>query len=46
MSDTDDLVDALIPVVAALRELEILHFVGGSIASSRHRNGNGMTFHG
>ena len=36
MSDTDDLVDALFPVVAAMCELEILHFVGGSIASSYH----------
>ena len=36
MSDTDDLVDALSPVVAAFRELGILHFVGGSIASSFH----------
>ena len=36
MSDTDDLVDALFPVVAALCELEILHFVCGSIASSYH----------
>lgn len=36
MSDADDLVDALSPVVRAFRELDIPHFVGGSIASSYH----------
>ena len=36
MSDTDDLVDALSPVVAAFRALGVRHFVGGSVASSFH----------
>ena len=36
MSDLDDLVAALSPVSAALRELGIRHFVGGSVASSFH----------
>ncbi len=36
MSDTDDLVDALSPVVAALEVLGVRHFVGGSVASSFH----------
>lgn len=36
MNDSDDLIDALAPVVAALQKLEIRHFVGGSIASSFH----------
>ena len=36
MSDSDDLIDALIPVVEALRKLGIRHYVGGSIASSFH----------
>ena len=36
MSDSDDLIDALAPVVAALQKLGIRHFVGGSIASSFH----------
>lgn len=36
MSDTDDLVDALGPVVKIFRELDVPHFVGGSIASSFH----------
>lgn len=36
MSETDDLVDALSPVVAAFRTLDIRHFVGGSVASSFH----------
>lgn len=36
MNDSDDLIDALAPVVAALQQLEIRHFVGGSIASSFH----------
>lgn len=36
MSDTDDLVDALAPVVQAFRTLKVRHFVGGSVASSFH----------
>ncbi len=36
MSETDDFIDALAPVVAALRSLGIGHFVGGSVASSFH----------
>ena len=36
MSDTDDLVDALAPVVVALRTLGVRHYVGGSVASSFH----------
>ena len=36
MSDTDDLVDALTPVIVALRTLGIRHYVGGSVASSFH----------
>jgi hypothetical protein len=36
LSDTEDLVDALSPVVEAFRKLDIPHFVGGSIASSFH----------
>jgi hypothetical protein len=36
LSETDDLVDALSPVVAAFRTLGIPHFVGGSVASSFH----------
>ncbi|MDA1051002.1 MAG: hypothetical protein O3C40_11055 [Planctomycetota bacterium] len=36
MSETDDLVDALTPVIAALRALEVSHYVGGSVASSFH----------
>lgn len=36
MNDSDDLIDALAPVVAVLQKLEIRHFVGGSIASSFH----------
>ncbi len=36
MNGTDDLVDALSPVVAAFRALAIRHFVGGSVASSFH----------
>ncbi len=36
MSETDDLVAALAPVVAAFRDLEIHHYVGGSVASSFH----------
>ncbi|MCA9266265.1 MAG: hypothetical protein KDA60_20535 [Planctomycetales bacterium] len=36
LSNTDDLVDALSPVVAVLRDLGIRHYVGGSIASAFH----------
>lgn len=36
MSETDDLVDALKPVVDAFCALGIRHFVGGSVASSFH----------
>lgn len=36
MRDSDDLIDALAPVVAAFRQLGIRHYVGGSIASSFH----------
>jgi len=36
LNETDDLVDALSPVVAAFRALGISHFVGGSVASSFH----------
>lgn len=36
LNDTEDLVDALTPVVRALLALEVPHFVGGSIASSFH----------
>jgi hypothetical protein len=36
LSATDDLVDALSPVVAIFRTLGIRHFVGGSVASSFH----------
>ncbi|MHB0958869.1 MAG: hypothetical protein ACYC0X_15005 [Pirellulaceae bacterium] len=36
MSDTDDLVDALSPVVAAFHRLGIPHYVAGSVASSFH----------
>lgn len=36
MSDADDLVAALEPVVAALRRLGVKHYVGGSVASSLH----------
>lgn len=36
MSDTDDLVDALDPVLKAFRELGVRHFIGGSVASSFH----------
>jgi hypothetical protein len=36
VSETDDLVDALVPVVAAFRKLGVGHYVGGSIASSFH----------
>ena len=36
MSDSDDLIDALAPVVEAFRKNGIRHYVGGSIASSFH----------
>lgn len=36
LSDADDLVDALAPVVQVLRKLAVPHFDGGSIASSFH----------
>lgn len=36
MSELDDLVAALAPVVAAFRQLKIRHYVGGSVASSFH----------
>lgn len=36
MNETDDLVDALAPVVSALQKLEIRHYVAGSVASSFH----------
>ena len=34
--ETDDLIAALSPVVAAFNDLKIPHYVGGSIASSIH----------
>ncbi len=36
MSDFDDLVAALAPVVSALRRLGVRHYVGGSVASTFH----------
>ena len=36
MSELDDLVAALAPVVVAFRQLEVRHYVGGSVASSFH----------
>jgi hypothetical protein len=36
LKETDYLVDALTPVVAAFRQLGIRHYVGGSVASSFH----------
>ena len=36
LAETDDLIDALSPVVAAFNDLKIPHYVGGSIASSYH----------
>ena len=36
MSDFDDLVAALVPVVAALRRLGVRHYIGGSVASTFH----------
>ncbi|MEZ6125816.1 MAG: hypothetical protein R3C49_22040 [Planctomycetaceae bacterium] len=36
MNDTNDLVAALRPVVDALRQLGVRHYVGGSVASSFH----------
>lgn len=36
MTESDDLLDALMPVIEALQTLKIRHYVGGSIASSFH----------
>lgn len=36
MSDFDDLIAAIEPVVAALRRLGVRHYVGGSVASTFH----------
>lgn len=36
MSELDDLIAALSPVVTALRDLQIRHYIGGSVASSFH----------
>lgn len=36
MSDFDDLLSALEPVVAALRRLGVRHYIGGSVASTLH----------
>jgi hypothetical protein len=36
LTDSDDLIDALAPVVEALQRLQVRHYVGGSIASSFH----------
>ena len=36
MTESDDLLDALTPVVKTLQALKIRHYVGGSIASSFH----------
>ncbi len=36
MTQPDDLIDALEPVVQVFRDLGIRHFIGGSIASSFH----------
>ena len=36
MTESDDLIDALAPVVDALRKLQVRHYVGGSLASSFH----------
>jgi hypothetical protein len=36
LSESDGLIDALVPVVEALQKLRIRHYVGGSIASSFH----------
>ena len=36
MNESNDLVDALAPVVASLCRLKVRHFVGGSVASSFH----------
>ncbi len=36
LGESEDLVDALAPVVAILEKLEIRYFVGGSVASSYH----------
>ena len=36
MSDADDLIAALEPVVEAFRKLGVRHYVGGSVASTIH----------
>ena len=36
MSELDDLIAALSPVVTTLRDLQIRHYIGGSVASSFH----------
>lgn len=36
MNELDDLVAAMSPVVTALLDLQIRHYVGGSVASSFH----------
>jgi hypothetical protein len=36
LNEIDNIVDALYPVVSVLRDLQIRHFVGGSVASSFH----------
>jgi hypothetical protein len=36
LSDTDDIVAALVPVTAAFQALGIQHYVGGSVASTFH----------
>lgn len=36
MSDADDLVAALTPVVAALTRIGVRHYIGGSVASTMH----------
>jgi hypothetical protein len=36
LNESDDLIDALAPVVAAFQTLQIRHYVGGSVASSFH----------
>ncbi len=36
MDETEELVDALSPVVTALKDLGVRHYIGGSVASSFH----------
>jgi hypothetical protein len=36
MSDADDLVAALTPVVAAFNRIGVRHYIGGSVASTMH----------